>query len=292
MKTGSGLKSRLITAAVGLILLAVVMVFYETIWFNLVFAAVCIIAIHELFAAYGFKNNQLFIFLGFSVMALIVMLSDNQYIKRMVVPAAYLFVLFLALCVVTNFDAVNFARLSGMAVFSAVVVFCFYSFVYLKSLLPKAQFGYDATYFVVLILAYAWGGDTCAYFAGRAFGKRKLAPVISPKKTVEGAIGGVLGSMVLGLVITIIYVQGFGRVMNFERVHILYYVVVCALGAVASVLGIIGDLFASSVKRQCNIKDFGTIFPGHGGILDRFDSVLFIAPLVSIVVTVLYYSLR
>ena len=286
------MKTRVITSVVGLVLLAVVMVFYETIYFNLVFAAVCVIAIHELFSAYGFGKKDLYIFIGFSLMAVFVMLCDNAYVYAMLKPAAYLFVLFLALCVVLRFDAVSFAKLSGIAVFSAVVVFCFYSFIHLKSILPKAQYGFDATYFVVLILAYAWGGDTCAYFAGRAFGKRKLAPVVSPKKTVEGAIGGVLGSMVLGVLVTVIYVQFFGRLLGFMGMRGGYYALVAVLGAVASVLGIVGDLFASAVKRQCGIKDFGTIFPGHGGILDRFDSVLFIAPLVSMVVTAVFYRFR
>lgn len=286
------MKTRVITSVVGLALLATVMVFYETIYFNLVFAAVCVIAIHELFAAYGFGKRQLYIFIGFSVMALLVMLADNPVIIPLIVPAAYLFVVFLAVCTVKGFDKTTFANLSGMTVFSAIVVFCFYSLIYLKMLLPQAEYGYDATYFVVLILAYAWGGDTFAYFAGRAFGKHKLAPVVSPKKTVEGAIGGVLGSMLLGVLVTVVYVQLFGRVLGFERVRFVYYVIIALLGAVASVLGIMGDLFASAVKRQRDLKDFGTIFPGHGGILDRFDSVLFIAPFVSIVVTVLYYKLR
>lgn len=287
------MKTRVITSIVGLALLAVVMVFYETIWFNLVFALVCIIAIHELFVAYKFKTKDIYIFVGFCIMAVIVMLADNDFVfSALLRPAAYLFVLFIALCVVINFDTVNFAKLSGMAVFSAIIVFCFYSLIYLKHLLPKATYGFDATYFVVLILAYAWGGDTMAYFIGRAFGKRKLAPKVSPNKTVAGAVGGILGSMILGLLVTIAYIQISSRFLGSEKVHMLYYVPVALMGAVASVLGIVGDLFASAVKRQCEIKDFGTIFPGHGGILDRFDSMLFIAPLVSIVVTMLFYRLR
>ena len=89
--------------------------------------------------------------------------------------------------------------------FSGIVIFCFYSFIRLKELLPVEQYGYDAVFFILLILCFAWGGDTCAYFAGRAFGKHKLCPVVSPKKTVEGAIGGVLGTMVFGVIITLVY---------------------------------------------------------------------------------------
>ena len=152
------------------------------------------------------------------------------------------------------------------------------------------MYGNDAIYFILLILCFAWGGDTAAYFTGRAFGKHKLAPRVSPHKTVEGAVGGVLGSMLAGVLLTFVYNQLSGRFDLFSiNVTVRHYLVLLVLGAVASVLGIFGDLFASAVKRQAGIKDYGTIFPGHGGILDRFDSVMFIAPFVSIAVRSFFY---
>ena len=176
--------------------------------------------------------------------------------------------------------------------FSGIVIFCFYSFVLLKERLPVEKFGYDAVFFILLILCFAWGGDTCAYFAGRAFGKHKLCPVVSPKKTVEGAIGGVLGTMVFGVVATLIYSIAANRMEAFTRsnIGVSMYVIIALLGCIAAVLGIYVDLFASVVKRQCGIKDYGTIFPGHGGILDRFDSVMFIAPFVTMVITAVFYA--
>ena len=106
------------------------------------------------------------------------------------------------------------------------------------------------------ILCFAWGGDTCAYFAGRAFGKHKLCPVVSPKKTVEGAVGGVLGTMVFGVLITVIYSIAADRMEEFTRsnIGVSMYVIIALLACVAAVLGIYGDLFASVVKRQCGIK--------------------------------------
>ena len=153
------------------------------------------------------------------------------------------------------------------------------------------KFVYDAVFFILLSLCLAWGGDTCAYFAGRALGKHKLCPVVSPKKTVEGAIGGVLGTMVFGVVATLIYSVAADRMEAFTRsnIGVSMYVIIALLGCAAAVLGIYGDLFASVVKRQCGIKDYGTIFPGHGGILDRFDSVMFIAPFVTMVITAVFY---
>ena len=140
-------------------------------------------------------------------------------------------------------------------------------------------------------MGFAWGGDSAAYFAGRAFGKHKLAPVVSPNKTIGGAVGGVMGSMLLGVVVTACYTALHGQLVGvpLDTLGWRYYVVVVLLGGFGSLLGIVGDLFASVIKRQCGIKDYGTIFPGHGGIMDRFDSVLFIAPFVAMVVTAVFY---
>ena len=184
----------------------------------------------------------------------------------------------------------DFGRLAGFVYFGGVILFCFYSLIYLKRQLPIDQYGYDAVYFILLILCFAWGGDTAAYFAGRAFGRHKLAPIVSPHKTVEGAVGGVIGSMAAGLLVTFVYGLLSGRLQVFTvNINPQHYLVILGLGALASVLGILGDLFASAVKRQVGIKDYGTIFPGHGGILDRFDSVMFIAPFVSIAVRHFFY---
>lgn len=283
------MRARVITSVVALALLVVVLFFYDTVFFNLVFAAVCVIAIHEIYDAFHFGKNSLYIFIGFIPLTFLVMLADYSSVRGWLAPAAYLFALFIAICVITHSNTVDFAKISGMSVFSIIVVFCFYSLIYLKSLLPREEYGYDAIYFLLLILGFAWGGDSAAFFAGRFFGKHKLAPVVSPNKTVEGAVGGVLGSMLVGILFTLIYIEGFGRVLPIQGVRFSYYIVIALLGIVASVLGVVGDLFASAVKRQCGIKDYGTIFPGHGGILDRFDSVLFIAPLVVMVVRVVYY---
>jgi len=222
---------------------------------------------------------------------LLIMLSSYQVWRRLVMPASFLMVLFFGIYLVVRNAQVDFAKASGLVMFSGIVIFCFYSFIRLKELLPVETYGYDAMFFILLILCFAWGGDTCAYFAGRAFGKHKLCPVVSPQKTVEGAIGGVLGTMVFGVVATVIYSIAANRMEEFTRTNIgvSMYVVIALLACVAAVLGIYGDLFASVVKRQCGIKDYGTIFPGHGGILDRFDSVMFIAPFVTMVVIAVFY---
>ncbi len=134
-------------------------------------------------------------------------------------------------------------------------------------------------YYILIPFIMAFMSDTGAYFAGLTFGKHKLAPTISPKKTVEGVVGGVLGA-ILGVII-------YGLVLNvfFDfTVNFLFAVLYGALGAVA---GVFGDLCFSVIKRQTGIKDYGNLIPGHGGILDRFDSMMVVGPLAEILLLIL-----
>ncbi len=285
------MKTRIITAVVGIVVLIGVLFTFDTLIFNLVITAITLIALHEIYAALGFEKQGWPLFGVLVPYTFLVMLSSYELYRRLVMPASFLVVLFYAIYLVVRNGTISYQKASGLAMFSGIVIFCFYSFIRLKELLPVEEYGYDAVFFILLILCFAWGGDTCAYFAGRAFGKHKLCPVVSPKKTVEGAIGGVLGTMVFGVVATIIYSMAANRMEAFTRsnIGVSMYVIIALLGCIAAVLGIYGDLFASVVKRQCGIKDYGTIFPGHGGILDRFDSVMFIAPFVTMVITAVFY---
>ena len=287
------MKTRVITAIVGLAVLAVVLAFFNTVLFDLVLAGICLLGMHEVFGAMGFGKKQWYLFAAAVPYTLLVMLSSSAAVRALLLPASFLVVLFYNICLIASHSTLDFGKLAGYVYFSGVILFCFYSLIHLKRMLPFATFQYDAIYFILLILCFAWGGDTFAYFAGRAFGKHKLAPVVSPNKTVEGAIGGICGSMLIGVIATVIYGMLSGRYAAFTvEVTVRHYLVVVGMGAIASVLGILGDLFASAVKRQAGIKDYGTIFPGHGGIMDRFDSVMFIAPFVSIVVRYFFYFIR
>jgi phosphatidate cytidylyltransferase len=146
------------------------------------------------------------------------------------------------------------------AFFGVIYVAVMLSFVYLTRNLP------DGKFIVWLIFLCSWGCDTCAYCVGMLIGKHKMAPVLSPKKSVEGAVGGVAGAALLGAV--------YGAA---TQGPVLEYAVICTVGALISM---VGDLAASAIKRNQNIKDYGTLIPGHGGILDRFDSVIFTAPVI------------
>ena len=118
---------------------------------------------------------------------------------------------------------------------------------------------------MLFVAACVWATDTFAYFTGRSFGKRKLAPKLSPGKTVEGFVGGLLGAMLTGGLFA-------------AWIH-LPLAVGLGIGGMAGIVGPLGDLFESALKRELGLKDFGRVMPGHGGILDRFDSLLFVAPL-------------
>ena len=127
-------------------------------------------------------------------------------------------------------------------------------------------------YSVWLIFIAAWGSDSFAYCAGMLFGKHKAFPVLSPKKTWEGCIGGVIGAAFVAVVYCIIT-----NTLFHQDFSMIQFALVCACGAVISQ---IGDLAASAMKRNKEIKDYGKLIPGHGGVLDRFDSIIFVAPIV------------
>lgn len=130
-------------------------------------------------------------------------------------------------------------------------------------------------FYIVLPFVIAFLSDAFALFAGMLFGKRKLAPELSPKKTVEGAYGGLFGAVLGALV--------FGAIMDFGfHVEGVRYPVLVVYGLLGSVVSQVGDLSFSYIKREFGLKDFGNIFPGHGGMLDRFDSVIFCAPLMEL----------
>lgn len=137
--------------------------------------------------------------------------------------------------------------------------------------------GWKLIFFLVLVV---WLGDSGAYYFGKAFGKHKLSPLISPKKTVEGMIGGFGVSMVAAIVIHFTFFP------NFPLVHAMI------AGVILSFCGVVGDLAESMWKRSAAVKDSGTILPGHGGFLDRFDSILFTAPILYCYWTLMVHGFR
>lgn len=133
---------------------------------------------------------------------------------------------------------------------------------------------YGGFYLVWLVFISSWISDTCAYLVGRTFGRHKLAPVLSPKKSVEGAVGGIAGAALVGFLYGLILQKTNTLAISDQA---LFFALI---GGIGSVLSQLGDLAASGIKRDHEIKDYGKLIPGHGGIMDRFDSVIVTAPLI------------
>lgn len=146
------------------------------------------------------------------------------------------------------------------------LIYFIFSIIYIS--IPMGFFSrIGNTYNIFIIYIISWGTDTFAYLVGVLFGKHKLCPNISPKKTIEGSIGGILGSMIL---------------LNIFNIYLFKYnfIFINIMAIFTSVIAQVGDLFASKIKRENNIKDFGNLILGHGGVLDRFDSILFVTPVI------------
>ncbi len=169
-------------------------------------------------------------------------------------------------------------------------VYVIYSFTFCFLLVEK--FG-NNLYFAWLLAAIAWGADTGGYLTGMLFGKTKLCEALSPKKTREGSLGGVCFSVILSIIVTLVYksviLQYISYSFMFNPITISAFVIIIA---VLSILSQIGDLVASSIKRHVNVKDYSNIMPGHGGILDRFDSIIFISPILYFIVEVAMLVLK
>lgn len=175
-----------------------------------------------------------------------------------------------AACLVLSFDRETVPK---QFLCLGMTAFVGYGFSAILRLLPG-----EHGLFLFLVAAFcAWLCDTGAYFAGTLLGKHKLCPVLSPKKTVEGAIGGIVSNLICVILLGVVYatfLAGEGEV------RFLPLILTALIG---SALGMIGDLFASAVKRYCGIKDYGNLFPGHGGVLDRVDSAMLTFPFVLLV---------
>lgn len=187
------------------------------------------------------------------------------------------------------FFAMLFAEimLSGMKIPYSRACLCFTSGLilpYMLCAIVRILVQPDGRFFVLVPFAVAFISDSFAYLVGVKFGKRKLAPVISPNKSVEGVLGGIVVTIVGMVIYGLVLQLGFGFTVNY-----LYAIIYAVVGAVA---GVFGDLCFSVIKRQTGIKDYGNLIPGHGGILDRFDSMIMVAPLIEILLFLLPMAVK
>ena len=232
-------------------------------------AGLSMIAVHEALWSTGFLKHARISCYSIIMAGLIPfwVYYDGKQLPAMAGMFLYVFILFCE--AIGSQKRITLEKLGG-AVFLTLVIPYF-----LSSILRIRMMGYWQA-LIVLPFEIAFLSDAFALFAGMAFGKHKLAPQLSPKKTVEGAIGGFAGAVVCTVIFGVVLQLGFSMEVN--------YFYLALYGALGSVVSQIGDLSFSYIKREYGIKDFGNIFPGHGGVLDRFDSVIFCAPLIELLI--------
>lgn len=233
--------------------------------------AVSLVGMMELYRIYGI-NRELPGIAGYVIASVYYVLVFYGYemLSEMVLIGAVM--IYMAIYVFT-FPKYNTDKIM-CGYFSYIYVAVMLSYIFRIRMLD------NGIYYVWLVFICSWINDTCAYIVGMTIGKHKMTPKLSPKKSIEGAIGGIAGAGLIGLLYAFIIKSRFGYVDTAMFVIPL----ACCIGAVFS---IVGDLAASAIKRNHDVKDYGRLIPGHGGILDRFDSVIFTAPVVYWVISLL-----
>lgn len=271
------MKTRVLTAVILLPLLLLIVLGTPKIITAILFCVMASVGAWELLSGTGYLRQKRLVVYSM-IMAVLVSLNSYFVFDSIWICVGILlfWVLLLAEIMYSNmqlsFDNVFLCFAAGILV------------PYLLTALVRIQVGEFGRWFMLIPFVLAFLSDTGAYFVGRAFGRHKLAPLISPKKTVEGVFGGVLGA-VIGMVAYCAVLQIF---FDF-RVNYLYALIYGVIGSVAAVFG---DLCFSVIKRQTGIKDYGKVFPGHGGILDRFDSMIVVAPLTEILLAFLPLAVK
>lgn len=278
--------TRILAACVGLPLLLAVVLFLPPVATAILFALACGVAAYEMLWRTGIlKHRRILVYTVVAAMANVMWswLRACSIVSEQTLWLCALLGLFVYFCALFCELLAAHTELR----FTAVCVALFSGFVYpfLIGALVRLR-GMDGGKFYILVaFLLSMVADSGAYFVGRACGKHKLAPIVSPKKTVEGAVGGVVCNIVFLCPYTLLLNKCFG----FTQVNYFYAAIYGVLGAVAS---IVGDLTLSVVKRQVGIKDYGNLIPGHGGILDRFDSTMLVAPLTELLILLIPFAVK
>ena len=263
------MKQRIITGAVLALLMIAIFLLSHTLVYPVIMGVLCVIGTWEMLRCVGHGKNAFL-----SVPAIIVAVISPilayflGYGAMLSVVMCYVTVL-LAESVFFD-EKVKVTDVSVVFLTTMYVVLCF------TALLRLRYISEGGSYIYILVFVAAWITDTFAYFTGVFFGRHKLIPKISPKKTVEGAIGGVVFCIIAFVVYGVVVEKVCSVQMNMFTL--------CLVGLAMSVVSMVGDLVASSIKRTYGIKDYSNLFPGHGGVLDRFDSIMILAPLLLFVV--------
>ena len=230
---------------------------------------ISLIGLFELYRTVGMEKTLPAVVGYISSIVIDILILDNYY-EHLLMWLIFTLMVLMA-CYVIAFPKFDSNQML-MLFFGLIYVTVMLSFVF------KVRFVKDGILLVWLIFIGAWGSDTCAYCVGKLIGKHKMPSKLSPNKTIEGCVGGIIGAALLGFIFAVIF---------FKDKNIWWELPI--IGAASSVISQIGDLTASAIKRNHDIKDYGKLIPGHGGILDRFDSIICTAPIVYYLVAYLVH---
>ena len=260
------MKTRIVAAAVLIPVLLVLVLAAPKMISAVIFAALLAIGSYELlYRTHLVKHSRLVIYSSIMAFA-VVMWSHAGAVHAWLLIGMLLYTLILFAEMMMDHVKVRIEMIALCYVAGAVVPFLLSSLIRILGMTT-------GRYVILIPFAIAFLSDGGAYFAGLKFGKHKLAPVVSPNKTIEGALGGLVAAM-LGMVIYALILD-----IAFPQFRVNYGIAIL-YGLVGSLAGVFGDLCFSIIKRQTGIKDYGNLIPGHGGVLDRFDSMMMVAPLV------------
>ena len=268
---------RILTAVVAIPIVILILWLNNTIVMLAAMTVVSVLAVGEVLLATKYFSNRsiAIVCMAFVAVSPSFLSLDILYPFFPLIAATFLLLMFLIL--LSDHEHVKFEEMSLMAFVSFLVPISLSTIVLMHKNFEHGIF------YVVITLLIPWISDAGAYFIGSFFGKHKMAVKISPKKSWEGFFGGFVTAIISSLIVGFGYpwvVELFSGSPAGFTVNILLLLFIAVVG---TILGVIGDFSASLLKRQCMVKDFGSILPGHGGILDRFDSVLFVAPFCYIV---------
>lgn len=259
----SSFLKRLISGA-ALLLIILLVVPMGGLPFFILTLATSLVGMYELYRVFGIERRSIGYvgYLTCIIYYMLVWLKTEEYMSLMIT---------LSLMAMFSFYVITYPEYKASHVAKAYLVVVYAGI--MLSYLYRTRYVPDGKIFVWLIFIAGWGSDTCAYCIGMLLGRHPMTPMLSPKKTLEGALGGVAGAALLGALYAFIFRNYFTEVENPG----VRSAIACAIGSLISMLG---DLTASGIKRDYNVKDYGHILPGHGGIMDRFDSIIFTAPAV------------
>lgn len=268
------MKTRIVTAAILIPLLLIVVLVLPKVAAAVIFGVLMAIGAYELLYRTGLVTHPRLVIYSAAMAFFVVMWSYNGSVHAYLELGILVFLMILFAEMMADHVKVRISML-GECLLAGVMV------PYLLSAIIRILAMRVGRYMVLLPFVIACLNDAGAYFIGIRYGKHKLAPVVSPNKTMEGCLGG-LAACVVGTLIYALVLQS----LDF-RVNYLLAVLYAVLGAA---VGVFGDLCFSAIKRQTGIKDYGNLIPGHGGVLDRFDSMMTVAPLIEVLLIVLPFA--